>query len=67
MEHIFGDIRKELEQLKIRDMFKIVGSYKGGSYEEIDIANTKERAKYLLEKYRLSYGNDWNIIFYKID
>jgi hypothetical protein len=48
-------------------MYKIVGSYKGGSFEEIDLAKSQDEAKYLLGEYRLAYGNDWVIIFYKID
>lgn len=48
-------------------MYKIVGSYKGGCFEEIDTATTENQATYLLEEYRLAYGDDWIINYYKID
>ena len=47
--------------------YKIVASYKGGSYEEIDIAKTREDVKYLVSEYKMAYGNDWKIIYYNIE
>tara|TARA_R100001244_G_scaffold11860_1_gene14004 strand:+ start:686 stop:889 length:204 start_codon:yes stop_codon:yes gene_type:complete len=67
MEHIFGDVHEQLKDLKIRDRYKIVGSYKEGPYEEIDITGSKEEAIIKMEGLRKKYGQDWTVIFYKID
>jgi len=48
-------------------MYKIIGSYLGGSYEQIDSAFLLKDAKYLVEEYKLSYGKSWKITFYKKD
>ena len=45
-------------------MFKIVGSYKGRPFEEIDIANDEEEAIYMKEQYEIAYGNEWVIQYY---
>ena len=42
-------------------MFKIMGKYKGGSWEEIDTADTKQDAEYLLQEYRIAYGGEWRL------
>ena len=47
--------------------FKIVGSYNGGNYEEIDIAYGNDNRQYLLEEYRMAYGTNWHIAAYRID
>lgn len=67
MEHIFGDVLGELDKLKIRDTYKIVGSYNGGKYEELDLAKSPEEAILKMEALRDKYSQGWTIIFYKID
>ena len=48
-------------------MFKIVGSYKGGNFEEIDIAKSQEDAECLKREYLMAYGLDWRVVYYRID
>jgi len=48
-------------------MFKVIGSYNGGSFEELAIAINEREAKYLVTEYRMAYGNEWRIIYYRID
>ena len=67
MKHIFGDIHEQLKDLKIRDRYKIVGSYNEGPYEEIDVVGSKEEAIRKMEVLRKKYGQGWTVIFYKID
>jgi len=38
--------------------YKIMGEYKG-NVEEVDTADTKAEAEYLLGEYRLAFGNSW--------
>lgn len=47
--------------------FQIVGKYKGGKTEDIDIAYGEDNKKYLLEVYKMSLGDNWDIIAYRID
>mgnify|MGYP006960991349 CR=1 FL=1 len=56
-----------LYQTKQLDMYKIVGSYKGGSYEELDLAKSQDEAVLKMEALREKYSQGWTIIFYKID
>jgi len=48
-------------------MYKIVGSYNGSPYEEIDIVETLSYAKYIVKEYRMAYGNQWRINYYNIE
>lgn len=48
-------------------MYKIVGRYNGGHFEELDMATTKNEAKYLTEEYRLAYGCNWTITYYLVE
>jgi hypothetical protein len=41
-------------------MFKIMGKYQGKT-EEIDSAETRSEADYLLGEYRLAYGAGWKL------
>jgi hypothetical protein len=41
--------------------FRIMGSYKGTGAEEIDTANDRATADYLLGEYRLAYGAGWSL------
>ena len=40
-------------------------SYNGGAFEKIDTALTLKDAKYLVGEYRMSYGSDWVVNFYR--
>jgi hypothetical protein len=40
--------------------YKIIGKYQGQS-EEIDVANSKEEAEYMLQEYKQAYGPAWKI------
>lgn len=42
-------------------MYKIMGRYKGGEPEEIDIAETNAEAEYLLNEYVLAFGRGWEL------
>jgi hypothetical protein len=42
-------------------MFRIMGSYHGTGAEEIDTANDRATADYLLGEYRLAYGAGWSL------
>jgi hypothetical protein len=39
-------------------MYKIMGTYQGNT-EEIDEADTRKEALYLLGEYRLAFGSEW--------
>lgn len=39
--------------------FKIMGKAKGIPTEEIDSAETRESAKYLLQEYQMAFGMGW--------
>jgi len=41
--------------------FKIIGKYKSLPVEEIDKAETRKEANYLLQEYRLAFGKDWQL------
>ena len=56
----------KLNLLIMKDTFKIVGSYKGSQYEEINIVKGLEEAKQIVSIYRLTYGSDWSITYYNI-
>ena len=47
--------------------FQIVGKYKGGKTEDIDIAYGEDNKKYLLEEYKMALGDNWDIIAFRID
>jgi hypothetical protein len=47
--------------------FQIVGSYKGGKYEDIEIVYGEKNKEYLVSEYRIAYGNNWHIVAYRID
>ena len=40
-------------------MYTLMGKYKNGRQEEIDTAETKHDADYLLQEYRLAFGPAW--------
>ena len=42
-------------------MYSIIGIYRGGSPEEIDTAETKSDAYYLMHEYQSAFGCDWSI------
>lgn len=42
-------------------MFKIMGRYEGGEEEEVDSAETKRDAEYLLSEYKLAFGAGWSL------
>ena len=48
-------------------MYKIIGSYRGGAFEEVDTAGTLSAARTLLAEYRLAYGPNWSLIFYNTE
>lgn len=45
-------------------MYKIVASYKGGEFEEVDTAETLSLARTLLAEYRMAFTSDFSVIFY---
>jgi len=47
-------------------MYKILGKYKSGSFEQIDSCYTLKDAKFLVEEYKMAYDKDWEIIFYRV-
>ena len=53
--------------MELQPTYKIVGSYKAGDYEEIDIAHGEENKENLVSEYRLAYGINWHIVAYRID
>ena len=48
-------------------MWKVVASYLNGKPFEMGVAKTLEEAKQLREVYRVTYGDDWDIFYYKIN
>ena len=44
-------------------MYKLFAKYANFAWEEIDTANSKEEAFYLLKEYMFAFGNGWS---YKI-
>ena len=42
-------------------MITIMGSYDYGEAEEIDTTDTREGADYLLDEYRMAFGEGWII------
>jgi len=42
-------------------MYKIMGSYRGGPLEELDEADNREDALFLVREYRLAFGDGWAI------
>lgn len=40
-------------------MWRIMGRYKSGEWEEIDTAESKASARYLLGEYQLAFGQGW--------
>ena len=52
-------------------MYKIVASYNGGSFVEVDIVKTKQDAEYLVSEYRMAYrvvyGQGWRVIYYNTE
>jgi hypothetical protein len=42
-------------------MYTIWGKYGNHKWEEVDEAETKESAVYLLGEYRLAYGSEWQL------
>ena len=57
---------QKIGHFNMEDLFKIVGSYKGSQYEEINIVKGLEEAKQIVSIYRLTYGSDWSITYYNI-
>lgn len=48
-------------------MYKIVASYKQGSFKKIDTASSEQQAKKLTNEYRISFGNSWRVIYYNTE
>tara|TARA_R110002020_G_scaffold115102_1_gene264717 strand:- start:3925 stop:4071 length:147 start_codon:yes stop_codon:yes gene_type:complete len=48
-------------------MFKIVGSYNGGSFEELNIAATEEAAKDMKSMYEETLKGNWVVVSYRLD
>lgn len=48
-------------------MWKVVASHLNGEYVEMGIAKTLEEAKQLREIYRVTYGDDWDVLYYRIE
>ncbi len=46
-------------------MYAIYGTYRGET-EEIDTAETKTKANYLVGEYQMAYGPEWTIIVRKV-
>lgn len=69
MEHIFGDIKKQLESLKADKMYKykIVASYNGGKFKEIAWCKTEEETIMTMEANRTKYGTGWVVTYYNIE
>ena len=69
LDHIFGDITKQLETLTPEKMYKykIVGSYKGGKFKQIELCKTEHEAIMTIEKNRNKYGQDWVVTYYNIE
>lgn len=42
-------------------VFVIKGKYKNFETEEIDTAETKKEAEYLLKEYKMAYGTDYSL------
>jgi hypothetical protein len=42
-------------------MYKIMETYSSGQTEEIDTADTREEAEFLLGEYRMAFGSDWKL------
>ena len=42
-------------------MFKIMGKYRQMPWEEVDEAEDKDEADYLLKEYKLAYGEGWKL------
>jgi hypothetical protein len=42
-------------------MYKIMGKYDNHDVEELDSADTKQEAEYLVGEYRLAFGTGWEI------
>ena len=53
--------------MKLQPTYKIVGSYKGDNYEDLDIVHGEDNKDLLLEEYRKSRGTNWHIAAYRID
>jgi len=60
-------LKQNKTTMELQPTYKIVGSYKAGDYEEIDIAHGEENKEYLVSQYRLAYGTNWHIAAYRID
>ena len=50
-----------MRKLKNKMVFTIKGKYKNGYVEDIDTAETKEQANYLLNEYKMAFGNDYRL------
>ena len=46
-------------------IYKISGKYLNEEWEEIDTAEDKKEAEYLVKEYRMAYGKDWKITYRK--
>ena len=69
LDHIFGDISKQLETLTPEKMykFKIVGSFNGSKFKQIELCKTEEEAIMRIEKNRNKYGQGWVLTYFNIE
>ena len=42
-------------------MFKIIGKYNYGTFEVVDSADCLNEAYGLIQEYKLSFGNEWDL------
>jgi hypothetical protein len=42
-------------------MYSIIGVWQGCMPEELDTAETKQDAMFLVREYRMAFGSEWNI------
>jgi hypothetical protein len=54
-------VRKQVRE------YRIMGTYPGGEREEVDFAETRDEAEYLLGEYAMAFGPEWQLEIEEVD
>ena len=69
LEHIFGDITKQLNSIKADKMYKykVVASFNGGKFKEVELCKTEEEAIKSIQSNTSRHGLGWVVTYYNIE
>tara|TARA_R110000822_G_scaffold36561_3_gene102814 strand:+ start:27 stop:296 length:270 start_codon:yes stop_codon:yes gene_type:complete len=69
LDHIFGDISKQLKDLSPSKLYKykVVASFKGGKFKQVELCKTEEEAIKSIQLNTSRHTKGWVVTYYNIE